>query len=97
MYEAGAVLVSMILYGLNYNQKSVYLLTFAGAVIVAVSFISHFLVPSSYEIAWRIAFAVGLITLFSGYLIINTNVHKMTNNKMANKKKSMEKEWSYFS
>lgn len=86
IYVASAALVSIILYGTSFYQKSIYRTAFIGVLILSASFVLHFLLPLSYEFIVRIVLAVGITTLFSGYLVINTSIHEGAGNSYPRKR-----------
>jgi hypothetical protein len=90
IYEGSALFVSILLYGTSYYNDPKYLTTFIGILLLVASFISQFFVSTSYVIVSRLIFAAGIIALFSGYLMINTQMHKI----ISKRKKPREK-WSH--
>jgi hypothetical protein len=90
IYEGSALFVSIILHGTSYYSDPKYLTSFIGILFLAATFISQFFVSTPYIIVSRLIFAVGIITLFSGYLMINTQMHKIIS-----KRKKQREKWSH--
>ncbi len=67
--EAGAAIVAVVLYGMYSYYEPIYRTIFAGAVIILISFAAHFFIPESLNLIWQISLALGIGTLFTGYLI----------------------------
>lgn len=67
--EAGAAIVAVVLYGMYSYYESIYRTIFAGAVLILITFIAHFFIPASLNLIWQIPLALGIGTLFTGYLI----------------------------
>ncbi len=69
--EAGAALVAVILYGMYSYYKSVYKILLAGAILFLITFIIHLFLPDSLKLIWQLSLTISVITIFSGYLLID--------------------------
>jgi predicted MFS family arabinose efflux permease len=73
IYEAGALLAGLILFGRFYSQQPIYRTVFAGAILLALSFVLSLLLPASYLVITQVFLALGITTFFSGYLVVNNH------------------------
>ena len=71
IYQGGAVVVTMLIYGIYNYRESIYLTVFMGSVLFFITFLIYLLLPQSYIIVWQVLLAISIGTLFSGYLIID--------------------------
>lgn len=71
IYEAGAVAVGVILHARYYLRHNVFLTAFIGTMLFLVSFVLYFILPQAQALVWRLVLSISLVTVFSGYLIVN--------------------------
>jgi hypothetical protein len=79
IYEAGAIVVSLLIYGFYSYEEPIYRTLFTGAVLFLISFILYFLLSDSYEIIWQVLLAISIGTAFSGYLQVESQSKKQFN------------------
>lgn len=71
IYEASAVTVGIVLHTRYYLRHRIFRTAFIGAILFLLSFLLSIFLPQSYALIWRLILTVSIITVFSGYLIVN--------------------------
>lgn len=71
MYEASAIIVGLVLHARYYTRHNIFRTAFIGMLLFCLSFVLYIFLPSSYALIWRLALTASVITIFSGYLIVN--------------------------
>ncbi len=70
IYQAGAAIVAVLMYGIYFYRESMYRTVFIGGIFFFLTYMLHVLLPPSYKIIWQVALFISIITVFSGYLIL---------------------------
>lgn len=70
IYQGGAVVAAIMMYGIYYSRKSVYRTALIGAVLFGLTYLLYLVLPDSYNLIWQSMMAAGIVTLFSGYLLV---------------------------
>lgn len=69
--EAGAILVAVIMYGMYSYYKSIYRTLLAGSVLFLITYILNLFLPDSLNVISQISLFISVVTIFSGYLLID--------------------------
>ncbi len=69
--EAGAILVAVIMYGMYSYYKSIYRTLLAGSVLFLITYILNLFLPDSLNAISQISLFISVVTIFSGYLLID--------------------------
>lgn len=69
IYQGGAALVALLIYGIYSYRNSIYSTLAAGAVLFFLAFL-FYLFMSAYPIVWQLLLAASIVTTFSGYLVV---------------------------
>ena len=70
IYHGGAVLVTLLIYGIYAYRESIYLTVFIGAIGFLISFAAFILLPL-FQIIWQILLTISISITFAGYLMID--------------------------
>lgn len=68
---AGAVVVAVILYGMYSYYERIYRTIFAGSVLFLITFLLQLFLPESVRLIWQVGLTVSVITVFTGYLVVD--------------------------
>lgn len=69
IYQGGAVIVAVLIYGIYSYRNAVYRTQAIGAILFFSSFLAS-LIFFGYPLIWQLLLAAGIITTFSGYLVV---------------------------
>ena len=69
IYQGGAAIVALLIYGIYTYRNSIYRTVASGAILFFASFLTSLIIPE-YPIAWQLLLAASIITTFSGYLVV---------------------------
>lgn len=70
IYQGGAAVVAVLMYGIYFYRESMYQTPFIGALLFLITYLMYMILPLSYNYIWQISLFVSIITIFSGHLIV---------------------------
>lgn len=71
IYEAAAITVAIVVHTRYYLRHKIFRTSFVGSLMLLVSFIVYLILPRANALVSELILAAGIITIFSGYLIVN--------------------------
>ena len=77
IYQGGAVVVSMLIYGIYSYREQIYQRTFVGSVLLFFSYLAFYLLPDSYKIIWQLFLVAGIAIVFAGYLAVEQHFEEV--------------------
>jgi len=69
IYQGGAAIVALMMYGIYSYQDPVYGTLAVGSALFVVSFLLYTIIPG-YALIWQTCLALGVIITFCGYLVV---------------------------
>lgn len=79
IYQGGAAVVAILMYGIYNHQESVYRTVFIGAILFAITFFTYLLLPTGYAIIWQLLLFTSIGTVFSGYWLVHREFEEALN------------------
>lgn len=69
IYQAGAVVVAVLMYGIYSYRDDIYRPLAGGAILFCITFILYLVIPD-HKLLWELFLAGSIITTFSGYIVV---------------------------
>lgn len=69
IYQAGAIIVAILMYGIYSYRDDIYRTLAAGAILFGITFILYLAMPG-HKLLWELFLAGSIITSFSGYIVV---------------------------
>lgn len=74
IYQGGAAVVAVLIYGIYYYREPIYQTVFLGSLLFLITYFIYIVLPKSYSYIWQIGLILSVITVFAGYLVVNRKI-----------------------